>query len=267
MRTLFSCVIVVVLGIHASCSSENSAAVNNQEPINTATKSPPESTSVATPAEFNEPKTAAIDALSKLRQLLAAGENFREMGFDNLEQVDRASLSEPATVYTVGLDQLRNYTVGSNPQDLLIDTKRMVFPVVADGSGRTLITVEQKDGKWHLASFGEQRVADNMVRVRQNKSSAPGGLSSSNYFVVQVKPLFLTFLGSQQPGSTGANSLRLVPLNGKSELELSPAFMQNKAFLTANPQFNAEAEGAMKAKDVFSVLSSTAKKIDTSTPF
>jgi len=267
MRTLFSCVIVVVLGIHASCSSGNSAAVNSQDPNNTAAKSQPDQTSVAAPAEFNEPKMAAIDALSKLRQLLATGENFREMGFDNLEQVDRASLSEPATVYTVGLDQLRNYAAGSNPQDLLIDTKRMVFPVVADGNGRTLITVEQKEGKWHLVSFGDQRVADNMVRVRQDKSSAPGGLSTSNYFVVQVKALFLTFLGSQQPGSTTASSLRLVPLNGKTELELSPAFRQNKSFLIDNPQFNAEAEGTMKAKDVFSELSSTAKKIDTSTPF
>ncbi len=267
MRILLSCVIVVVLGIHASCSSGNSAEVNSPDPTNTAAKSQPAPTSVAATAEFNEPKMAAIDALSKLRQLLTASENFREMGFDNLEQVDRASLSEPATVYAVGLDQLRNYTVGSNPQDLLIDTKRMVFPVVADGNGRTLITVEQKEGKWQLVSFGDQRVAANMVRVRQDKSSGPGGLSTSNYFVVQVKALFLTFLGNHQPGSSAAHSMRLVPLNGKIELEMSPAFQRNKSFLIANPQFNAEAEGTMKAKDVFSELSSTAKKIDSSTPF
>ena len=143
----------------------------------------------------------------------------------------------------------------------------MVFPVVADGSGRTLITVEQKNGKWYFVSFGDQRVARNLMRVREEKSSAPGGLATSQYFLVQVKAMFLTFLGNQQPGSAGANSLRLVPLNGKTELNVSPAFRENKSFLMHNPEFNAEEAGTMRAKDVFGALATSAKSIDSSKPF
>ena len=266
MRLFFICLIVVLLEIHAACSGGDSARVSSDSQ-NKTVPSQPSPALTADRTEFADPTQAATSALSNLKQLLTAGENFREMGFDDLEQVNRASLSDPASVYTVGLDQLRNYTPGSDPRSLLVDTKRMVFPVVADGSGRTLITVEQKAGSWHFVSFGDQRVARNLVRVRDGKSSVQGRRSTSDFFLVQVKVMFLTFLGNEQPGSVGANSLRLVPLNGKSELAVSPAFRQNKAFLMANPKFNAEDAGTMKAKDIFRTLSTTAKNIDSSKPF
>ena len=67
--------------------------------------------------------------------------------------------------------------------------------------------------------------------------------------------------------SVGANSLRLLPLHEKNELAASLAFRDNKAFLEGNRKFNAEDEGSMRAKDVFGVLSATAKKLDSSNPF
>ena len=267
MRIPIFCILIALFTINSACSKENSVAVANHGSENNTTVPQASVTPTGAATEFADPKQAAINALSKLKQLLIEGQNFREMGFDNLEQVDRASLSEPVSVYTVGINQLRDYTPGSDPQALLVDVNRMMFPIVADGSGRTLITVERNDGKWHFVSFGDQRIAGNLVKVRENKSTAPGGVCSSDYFVVQVRALFLTFLGNWQPGSAAPNTLRLVPLNGKTELQLSPAFRNNRAFLTENPRFNAEEEGAMRAKDVFRVLSSTAKQIDTSTPF
>jgi hypothetical protein len=266
MRIFIFSVILFLFGIHTACSSEDLKTVGGPgtPKIEQLQPSPALTADVA---EFDEPKLAAINALSRLKHLLTVGQNFQEMGFDNLEQLDRASLSEPASVYAVGIDQLRNFNPGSDPQSLLVDTNRMVFPVVADGTGRTLITLEKRAGKWRFVSFGDQSVAGNLVRVREDKTSAPGGLPTPNYFVIQVKALFVTFLGNRQPGGTSASALRLVPLNGKTELKMGPAFRENRAFLMANPEFNAEEEGTMKAKDVFSALSTTAKKIDSSKPF
>lgn len=264
MRIFIIFVIAVLVVMQTACSNGDSAASSSQNSQNNTAQSQPSPTSEV--KEFDDPRQAATNALSNLKHLLTEGQNFREMGFDNLEQLDRVSLGEPAAVYAVGLDALREYNPSGDPKSLLIDVKRIVFPVVADGNGRTLITLEQKDGKWHFVSFGDQSVARNLLRVREDRSSAPGGLPTSNYFIVQVNALFLTFLGNEQPGSSSANSLRLVPLHEKTELTLNPAFRANEHFLMANPKFNAEEEGTMKARDVFGALSTSAKKIDSSKP-
>jgi hypothetical protein len=266
MRMLIFCLLVVLLEINTGCSGGDSATMNSQNSQNDAAQSRASPAETAETITFDDPRLAATNALADLRHLLTEGQNFRDMGFDNLEQLDQARLGEPASVYTVGLDDLREYGPGSDPQALLIDTKRMVFPVVVDGSGRTLITVEHNEGKWHAVSFGDQRVARNLVRVREDKSSGEGQ-PTSDYFLVQVNALFLTFLGKQQPSVVGANSLRLVPLHEKDELEVSLAFRENRAFLRRNRTFNAEDEGSMRAKDVFGALSTSAKKIDSSKPF
>lgn len=266
MRMPIFCLLVLLLEINTACSGGDPATMTSQNSQNNVVQSQASPAEMADAITFDDPRLAATNALASLKHLLTEGQNFRDMGFDNLEQLDQARLGEPASVYTVGLDDLRDYTPSSDPQALLIDTKRMVFPVVVDGSGRTLITVEHNDGKWHAVSFGDQRVARNLVRVREDKSSDQG-VPTSNYFLVQVNALFLTFLGNQQPNAVGANSLRLVPLHEKDELELSLAFRENKAFLERNRTFNAEDEGSMRAKDVFGALSTTAKKIDSSKPF
>jgi hypothetical protein len=213
--------------------------------------------------QFDDPKQAALRALSNLGQLLAVGQNYSAMGFDSPEQVSQATLGDPISVYNVGIDQLRDYTGSSDPDSLLVDTHRLSYPVIAAGHGRTLITVEMKNGKWQFVSFGDQSVARNLVRVRNDKASAPGGSPATKFFMVRVKALFLTFLADRVEGT----GLRLVPLNASEELKLSPAFRDNHAFLTENPNFNAEKEGSKKAQDVFAGLADAAKKTDSSKPF
>lgn len=265
MRTFIICMIVVLLEVSTGCSGGGPGSVNSQNSQNTTAQSQSTPQETAEPS-FDDPRQAAASALSNLKHLLSEGKNFREMGFDSLEQLDQATLGQPASVYAVGLNDLREYAPGSDPQALLIDTKRVVFPVVVAGTGRTLITVEQKEGKWHAVSFGEQRVARNLVKVRDDKSTGEN-VPGSSYFLVQVNALFLSFLGNQQPGAAGANSLRLVPLHEKEELQVSLGFRENKRFLARNRTFNAEDEGSMRAKDVFGELSTTAKKLDSSEPF
>src|SRR4030095_1880262 len=116
--------IVVLLGILTACSGRNSATVSSQDAQNRSGSSQPSPASTADSKEFEDPKVAATNALSKLKQLLMEGQNFREMGFANLEQVDRASLGDPASLYVVGLDQLRDYGPANDPRSLLVDAKR-----------------------------------------------------------------------------------------------------------------------------------------------
>ncbi len=242
-------------GSGSAGSSAPQANMNSQQPY------------IPAQAGFDDPKVAATNALANLRKVLAAGQNSREMGFDSIEQVDTASLGEPIQLYTVGIDQLSEYVPTKDPQSLLVDTHRLLYPVIANGRGRVLIALEMKDSKWHFVSFADQHLADNLVRVRRDKSSAPGSGPVTSYFMVQVKGLFLSFLGNRPGGASSGSSLLLVPLNGREELRLSLAFRDNHAYLIENPNFNAEDEGGEKAKDVFSALSKSAKKIDASKPF
>lgn len=135
MRTFITCMLVVLLGINTGCSGRDSEPVNSQNSQNTVGQSQSSPPETPAPITFDDPKRAATDALANLRHLLAEGQNFREMGFDSLEQLDQATLGEPASVYTVGLDDLREYSPRADPQSLLIDSKRVVFPVVVNTEG------------------------------------------------------------------------------------------------------------------------------------
>jgi len=224
-----------------------------------------------TPAEiqnaYDDPKQAALSGLSTLQKLLETSQDYSGMGFESSDQLSRATLGEPASLFGVGIDQLAKYKPDSDPQSIVTNTNRLAYPVIVDERGCVLITIEQKEGKWRFVSFGDQEVAKNLVRVRGHKSAGPGGAALSAYFIVRVNALFLTFLGNIKKGpGDSAGSLILVPLNGKEELKAGPGFRGNEHFLMVNPNFNAEREGSKKANDVFGSLSMEAKTIDRSKP-
>jgi hypothetical protein len=259
MRVSTASLVVPLLILFSSCSGSRS-----QEALREPQIAPTES---MTQAGSEDPKEVAMTALAGLRQLLAAGQDYHAMGFDSPKQISEATLGDPASVSLVRLDQLRDYKSNIDPQSLLVDAHRLVYPVNVSGRGRTLITLEKKAGKWQFVSFGDQDIAENLVKVRQDKSTAPGGEPASDYFLVQVDSLFLTFLGIRSNTNAGSPTLILVPLNGAAELRAGPGFHQHMKFLSANPNFNAENEGTKKAKEVFLILSDAAQKLDESEPF
>src|SRR5438046_2803005 len=102
MRIFIFFIIVIVLEVHIACSGRDSAAVSGEGSQNNANQSHVAPTSTADASGHDDPKSAAMDALSTLKPLLTEGKNFKEMGFDNLEQIDRANLGESASIYAVG---------------------------------------------------------------------------------------------------------------------------------------------------------------------
>ena len=259
MRVPIIIAVACALTLLSACSTDKSGGQKN---LASAAVSP-----VEVQNAFDDPKEAALSGLSAVRRMLETNQDYDGMGFRSAEEFSHATIGDPSSLFGVGVDKLADYKPEADPQSMLVDVHRLMYPVMVGGEGRALITVEQKEGKWRFVSFGDPEVAKNLVRVRGHKSAAPGGSAPSSYFMVRVNSLFLTFLGKiEKTTDAPGGSMVLVPLNGKQALKTGPGFRDNPQFLLANPKFNAENEGSKKANDVFGALAAEAKKIDRSKP-
>jgi len=139
---------------------------------------------------------AASASLGTL-QKLAAGENYRALGFESAAEVRGAALDEPLAVYMVRLDDLKAYHAGSDPSSLLRPLDKVVFPVSVDKRVRSSITLEDRGGKWQATSFGAPALTQRLSEARDRAVAAhrvpPGGS-----FVVHVAALNAYFLGYRE---------------------------------------------------------------------
>jgi hypothetical protein len=60
--------------------------------------------------------------------LVNAG-NYAARGFESVDEVRQATLGEPLQVDQVGLDALRGFNEQTNPETLLVDIRRNLYPV------------------------------------------------------------------------------------------------------------------------------------------
>jgi hypothetical protein len=231
---------------------------------------------------FSDPQTAADDALDTLKKMVDES-NYQSFGFENAAEVKQAVLGEPAQLFVIQNDKLAKYKPGSNVQPLLEDVHRMIYPVIVNGHGRTLVTIVQNGQEWTLAKYGDQNVAENLARIRNDKIAKAGsgpGSSPSNYYDIRIQTLQIDFLATNQQrrGPSGNNEILLTPLsdtalpiptrgtetsisgssNGGSPLHQDTAFMM---YLRKNPKFTPEGGSAKPATDVLGALAPAARKI------
>lgn len=141
------------------------------------------------PRPSNSQATAAQHGLATLRQLVNAG-NYASLGFDSLDEVRQATLGEPLQVYRVQLDALRAFTDKTDPETLLVDIRRNLYPVkVGDRVATSIFVTGSREG-WRASELGNAAVARLISRYRHGASD----------FVVHVPALKSWFVADRVEG-------------------------------------------------------------------
>jgi len=63
---------------------------------------------------------------------LVTEEDFAALGFESLEEVADAQLGEPLQVSAVPLDRLKEFTPETDPNELLVEANRIIYPVTVN---------------------------------------------------------------------------------------------------------------------------------------
>jgi hypothetical protein len=133
--------------------------------------------------------TAAQHGLATLRQVVNAG-NYASLGFGSLDEVRQPTLGEPLQVYQVQLDALRAFTDKTDPETLLVDIRRNLYPVkVGDRVATSIFVIGSRDG-WRASELGNAAVARVVSRYRHGASD----------FVVHVPALKSYFVADRVEG-------------------------------------------------------------------
>ena len=154
-----------------------------------------------------EPEAAkSLDILARL----VNAKNFKQLGFESVEEVRSAALDVPLKEYLVTLDGLRKYEPSTAPAALLNDTGQVTYPVKVGDRVRSSMTFANVKGEWKPVAFGDANLHKLYARTRdQNAQSA--GLQKTDYFIVRIPALGLAFLGYEKEGG-----LMLVPILDES---------------------------------------------------
>ena len=138
---------------------------------------------------------------------LVNSKNFKQMGFESVEEVRSAALEVPLKEYMVTLDRLQKYEPSTDdPRTLLSDTGLVTYPVKVGDGVRSSLTLGNVKGEWKPLSFGDANLHKLYSRIRDENSKS-AGLQKADYFAVRIPALNLVFLGYEKE-----NRLMLVPI-------------------------------------------------------
>lgn len=188
---------------------------------------------------FADAQSAATQSLAAFRQLINK-DNFKDLGFDSVEEAGSATLGEPLPVVFVRLDQLRQYQQGSDAGSLLGQSNQMNFPVMVKDQVRSSVVVENVNGRWKTSSLGNGALAKQIAAVR--KAPTPSAGPAAPTVLVHTGALGLYFLGQKVD-----NKWMLTPL-------------------TAHPELELRAGASVPAEEVFGRLVPFAKKLRDDAP-
>ena len=158
---------------------------------------------VATAVPFQERVATEVvavgaTALSTFRALVKQQKNYREMGFESLDEIDRATLGDPLAVFFVRLDELGKYADGQDPGPLLHRRTQVMFPVLVGEAVRSSLTLGSGAKVWQPVAFG----GPNKIRLLASTRAASSRntkLTLAEYFAVEIPGLKLVFLGHRSP--------------------------------------------------------------------
>jgi hypothetical protein len=165
-----------------------------------------------------DPDEAARKSLEAFRALVT-DENFKALGFVSRDEVSVAQLDVPLHVFRVQLDQLQKYEPRSDPEKLLIDSDRVIYPITVKEQIRSSLEVEKNGDSWQGTNFGSPELVKLLTTARKDKSD----------FVVWVPALNLYFIANRRD-----NRLQLTPILDYPNLGLSAG-----RTLTADEAFTA----------------------------
>jgi hypothetical protein len=158
------------------------------------------------PTDPNDPVAVATQSLSTLGKL-ATQDTYAELGFQSLDEVGKARLGSPVSVYMIRLDELKTLDPAADPKSVMHDLKERLFPVHVGGSTRTALVVRQDAaGKWKMASLGDASTVKLLDEVRALHGKATG--KTHEYILVKVPAVYQMFLAR----TDGAGKMHLITL-------------------------------------------------------
>lgn len=147
---------------------------------------------------------AAHDGLQRLLGAIPPGE-LEHFGFRTHAELAQASLGKPFMVYTMYPQEILACVEGKSKEVSIHSTSMWLFPILADGTPRTLLTVDRMPGKWEAVDLGGLSPAAEMEELAARWPPA------EEY---QLKYVQVFQTGSQFVCLTKGDNSRLVPLEG-----------------------------------------------------
>lgn len=171
------------------------------------------------------------------------GDHAKELGFDTGIK-DAKVRKTPFPMFEVGLNDLRNFALGKEVNNLLSFTHQLLFPVEVDNQVKSSVTIrfvhdtpgeteqKEKETGWRLTRWGLPNLIRQLTKEHDRlKTQKPG-------FLVSIPALNRTFLGYEDN-----TVIKLIPLTNDY------LFKAGKSYL---------------AQDVFEWLSAEAESVDDS---
>jgi len=131
-----------------------------------------------------QPQEAATNALGELQRLVNE-QNYKNLGFQSIEEVKRAQFGQPMSVYYLGLERMKAYQTGQDPNSLLTPSAETIYPVTVGGNVRTGVTIVHNEQGYESSSFGNAGIVQRLAGYRQG----PGE------FAVRIPAFNLYFVG------------------------------------------------------------------------
>lgn len=159
------------------------------------------------------PERAAQRAIESTRAMTGRAAQIAGISGDS---VSKARFGTPFRLLMVRLDMLRDYQAGQDPASLLVETGESILPVLVDDTVTSAVRVlKTKDG-WRTTRIGEVSYVRALEPVRQQARKARRGSADSDYFVVEILGLQMSFIAHASGGN-----LELRPVVGRADLSVN----------------------------------------------
>jgi hypothetical protein len=149
----------------------------------------------------------ASESLGAFKALVTAKQNYKEMGFESMAELDRMTPGVPMQVFMIPLDRLQGYQSGMAPEPLLVDTKHVLYPILVDAQARSSITMSEAQGSWKAVAFGSPRMIRMLSAARASVASG-AGIPLPSVFLAEIPALNLYLLGYRAAGTTMAAGVK-----------------------------------------------------------
>jgi len=164
-----------------------------------------------------ESQKTAEAALGTLRKLVTEN-TARRMGFETPDQAREARIGASVADYMIGLEPLRAYKEGQNPEGLIQPTGAMYYLVDVAGATRCSITVARDDKGWRAVSYGSPLLSRALAKARAGVEGDP-----AESFMVRIPALNLTFLAHRRGARLMLTAVQTAGLYGIREGSTAPA--------------------------------------------
>ncbi|HVW76539.1 MAG TPA: hypothetical protein VHB45_02925 [Alloacidobacterium sp.] len=130
-----------------------------------------------------QPQEAATNAIGVLQKLVNE-QNYKSLGFQSLDEVKQAQLGQPMEVFNIGLDKIKSYQAGEDPNQLLTASAETIYPVTVSNAVRTGVTIVHKERGYEPSSFGNADIVKRLSAYRQTTADFVARIPAFNMYFI-----------------------------------------------------------------------------------